>query len=52
MKWSKPLAALACLALWAVPAGASAATQHNLGPSNPNLGSNVIVFNQSMSESS
>ena len=52
MKWSRPLAALACLALWAVPAGASAATKHNLGPSNPSLGSNVIVFNSSMSESS
>ena len=52
MKWTRPLAALACLALWAVPAGASAATHHNLGASNPSLGPNVIVFSPSMSESS
>lgn len=56
MKWSRPIAALACLALWAVPAGASAAIHraelrpaHSLGASdNPDLGPNVIVFNQSM----
>jgi len=52
MKWSRLLAALACLALWAVPAGASAATSHNMAPSNPSLGSNVIVFTPSMSQSS
>jgi hypothetical protein len=58
LRFSRPIAALACLALWAVPAGASAAihrghtTAHNLGSGNPNLGSNVIIFNPSMSQAS
>jgi hypothetical protein len=50
--------ALACLALWAVPAGAAAAvhhahsTAHSLGAGNPDLGPEVIVFNPSMSQAS
>jgi hypothetical protein len=58
LRFSRPIAALACLALWAVPAGASAATHrghataHNLGSGNPDLGSNVIIFNPSMSQAS
>ena len=54
MKWCRPLAALVCLALWAIPAGASAAVHrshaspHGIGASNPELGSNVIIFDPSM----
>jgi len=58
VKWSRSIAGLACLALLAVPAGATAATHHahktahNLGTSNPSLGPNVIIFNPSMSQTS
>ncbi len=54
MKWCRPLAALVCVALWAAPAGASAAVHrahtspHGIGASNPDLGSNVIIFDPSM----
>ncbi len=56
MKWFRLLAVLACLALWAVPAGASAAihrahrSAHSIGAGNPSLGSNVIIFDPSMSQ--
>ena len=57
MKFNRPIAVLACVALWAVPAGASAAVHHargahSLGATDPDLGSNVIVFNPSMSQAS
>ncbi len=56
MKWFRPLAVLACLALWVGPAGASAATHrahastHSVGAGDPNLGPNVIIFDPSMSQ--
>ncbi len=58
MKSIRPAAVLACLALWVVPAGASAASHHarvsahKVSTSNPDLGSNVIIFNPSMSQAS
>jgi hypothetical protein len=58
LKFTRPIAALACLALWAVPAGASAAvhsahrTAHSFGAGNPDLGPNVITFNPSMPQAS
>jgi hypothetical protein len=58
LKRIRPIAALACLAVLAVPAGASAATHHvrrtphNLGAGNPSLGPNVITFTPSMSQAS
>jgi hypothetical protein len=58
LKRSRPIAALACLAVLAIPAGASAATHHvrrtahNLGAGNPDLGPNVITFTPSMSQAS
>ena len=54
MRLNRPIAALACLALWATPAAASAAvhhpykTAHHLGAANPDLGSNVILIDPSM----
>jgi hypothetical protein len=56
VKWFRPVVVLACLALWAVPAGASAAihrahaSAHSIAAGNPNLGSNVIIFDPSMSQ--
>jgi hypothetical protein len=58
LKSSRSIAALACLAALAVPAGASAATHHvrrtahTPGAGTPNLGSNVIIFTPSMSQAS
>jgi hypothetical protein len=58
LKFSRPIAALACAALLVVPAGASGATGHalrsarSLVSANPDLGPNVVVFNPSMSQAS
>ncbi len=59
MRWRTALAALACAAIWVVPATASAAVPvtHSRAPhwqsqSAPNLGPNVIVFAPSMSQAS
>lgn len=59
MKWSSALTALVCLILAVAPASASAATYrahhqaaHHSPAGNPDLGSNVIIFNPSMSQAS
>lgn len=56
-KWSTALAALACLALWVAPSAAAAAGHqrhhqrpHGISKADANLGSNVIIFNPSMSQ--
>ncbi len=58
MKWSRAAAVVACLALWAVPAGASAAASNapsdaqTLHVGNPSLGPNVLIFSPSMPQAS
>jgi hypothetical protein len=56
-KWSTALTALACLVLWVAPSAAVAAghRKHHQRPrgiskTDPNLGSNVIIFTPSMSQ--